>query len=134
MEKLKVNELFAGIGAYSKALKNLAIPFEVVGISEIDKYAIQSYEAVHGEVRNYGDIKEVERFDYADLWVYSSPCQDISVAGQQKGLESGTRSSLLFEVGRLLRVAKNEGNLPKYLILENVKNLVSKRFMPQFQQ
>lgn len=134
MQKIKVNELFAGIGAYSKALKNLAIPFEVVGISEIDKYAIQSYKAVHGEVKNYGDIKEVDRLDYADLWVYSSPCQDLSIAGKQKGLDSGTRSSLLFEVGRLLKIAKSEGNLPKYLILENVRNFVSKRFITQFQQ
>lgn len=130
---LKINELFAGIGAYSKALENLKIPFEVVGISEIDKYAIQSYKAVHGEVNNYGDIKDVERLNYADIWVYSSPCQDISIAGQQKGLESGTRSSLIYEVGRLLKVAESEGNLPKYLVLENVRNLVSKRFLPQFQ-
>lgn len=129
---LKVNELFAGVGAYSKALENLQIDFEVVGISEIDKYAIQSYQAVHGEVKNYGDIKESKKLDYADLWVYSSPCQDISVAGQQKGFESGTRSSLLFEVGRLLRVAKEENKLPRFLILENVKNLVGKKFKPQF--
>lgn len=133
MKKLKINELFAGIGAYSKALENLAIPFEIAGISEIDKYAIQSYKAVHGEVKNYGDIKAVRSLDFADIWVYSSPCQDISVAGQQKGLSEGTRSSLLYEVGRLLRIAKEEGTLPKYLILENVRNLVSKRFMPQFQ-
>lgn len=133
MKKLKINELFAGIGAYSKALERLKIDFEVAGISEIDKYAIQSYKAVHGEVKNYGDIKAVSKLDYADIWVYSSPCQDISVAGQQKGLSDGTRSSLIYEVGRLLRIAKDEGTLPKYLILENVRNLVSKRFFPQFQ-
>lgn len=131
---LKMNEFFAGIGAYSQALKNLQIDFEIVGISEIDKFAIQSYNAVHGEVFNYGDIQQIKRVDYADLWVYSSPCQDVSIAGRQQGLEVGTRSSLLFEVGRLLKVAKDEGNLPKYLILENVRNLVSKRFMPQFQE
>lgn len=129
---LKVNELFAGIGAYAKALENLKVNFEVVGISEIDKYAIQSYKAVHGEVKNYGNIKEAVRLDYADLWVYSSPCQDISVAGKQEGLKTGTRSSLLYEVGRLLRIAKVENNLPKFLILENVKNFVGKNFKPQF--
>ena len=65
---VKVNELFAGIGAFRKALINLNIPHEIVGISEIDKYAIKSYEAMYGKTRNYGDISKVERLDYADLW------------------------------------------------------------------
>ncbi len=134
MKKFKIIELFAGIGAYSKALQRLGIDFEIVGISEIDKYAIKSYNAIYGPTNNYGDIKEIINIDYADIWCYSSPCQDISVAGRQKGLESGTRSSLLFEVGRLLKIAKAEGKVPKYLILENVRNLVSKRFIVQFQQ
>lgn len=121
MKKIKIIELFAGIGAYSEALKNLQLDFDIFGISEIDKYALQSYQAIHGKVNNYGDIKEIKKLDYADIWVYSSPCQDISVAGQQKGLQAGTRSSLLFEVGRLLKVAQNENKLPKFLILENVK-------------
>ena len=128
-----VNELFSGIGAQRKALERLGIPHKVVGISEIDKYAIQSYEAIFGKTRNYGDITQVECLDYADLWTYSSPCQDISVAGRQAGLNKGTRSSLLFEVGRLLHAAKENGTLPKYLLLENVKNLTGKKFMPQFQ-
>lgn len=58
---LTVNELFAGIGAFRKALIRLGIPHEVVGISEIDKYAIKSYNAIYGETRNYGDISKVER-------------------------------------------------------------------------
>lgn len=61
---LTVNELFAGIGAFRKALIRLDIPHEVVGISEIDKYAIKSYNAIYGETRNYGDISKVERLDY----------------------------------------------------------------------
>ena len=64
------------------------------------------------------------------------PCQDFSVAGKQKGLidENGnqTRSGLLLEVQRLLEVAKLEGTLPKYLMLENVKNLVGKQFKSDF--
>ena len=132
---LKVNELFAGIGAFRKALINLNIPHEIVGISEIDKYAIKSYEAMYGETRNYGDISKVERLDYADLWTYGFPCQDISLAGDMKGIVRGeTRSGLLHEVERLLEVAKEEGTLPKFLIMENVKNLVSKKFIGDFQR
>ena len=122
--KLTVNELFSGIGAQRKALERLGIPHEVIGVCEIDKYAIQSYEAIFGETYNYGDITKAERLNYADLWTYSFPCQDISVAGNQKGINENTRSGLLYEVQRLLEVAKSEGTLPKYLLLENVKNLV----------
>lgn len=68
------NILFSGIGAQEAALKRLGLDFKVIGISEIDKYAIQSYEAINGPTRNYGDITQIERLDYADLWTYSSPC------------------------------------------------------------
>lgn len=135
MEKLTVNELFSGIGAFRKALINLNIPHEIVGISEVDKFAIKSYQAMYGETRNYGDISKVERLDYADLWTYGFPCQDISLAGDMKGIVKGeTRSGLLHEVERLLGVAKEEGTLPKFLIMENVKNLVSKKFIGDFQR
>lgn len=131
---LKVNELFSGIGAFRKALIRLGIPHEIVGISEIDKYAIQSYEAIFGETRNYGDISKVSKLDYADLWTYGFPCQDISLAGNQAGIIKGqTRSGLLYEVQRLLGMAALYDELPKYLILENVKNLVGKKFLPAFQ-
>lgn len=131
---LTVNELFAGIGAFRKALIRLGIPHEVVGISEIDKYAIKSYNAIYGETRNYGDISKVERLDYADLWTYGFPCQDISLAGQLKGIVKGeTRSGLLYEVQRLLAQAQSDDALPRYLIMENVKNLVSKKFRPDFE-
>lgn len=131
---LTVNELFSGIGAFRKALIRLNIPHEIVGISEIDKYAIKSYEAIYGKTRNYGDISKIEKLDYADLWTYGFPCQDISVAGHQLGIVEGeTRSGLLYEVKRLLHTAKSRGELPKYLILENVKNLVGKKFIRQFE-
>lgn len=131
---IKVNELFAGIGAFRKALERLNIPHEIVGISEIDKYAIKSYEAIYGATRNYGDISKVAKLDYADLWTYGFPCQDISQAGHQAGIIKGeTRSGLLYEVERLLSVAAEHEELPKYLILENVKNLVGKKFIKQFE-
>lgn len=132
---LLVNELFAGIGAQSAALERLGIDFKVVGIAEIDKYAIKSYEAIHGPTRNYGDISKIKKLDYADFWTYSFPCQDISVAGKQAGIEKGkTRSGLLYEVERLLEKSKGNNELPKYLMLENVKNLVGKKFKAQFDE
>ena len=129
---LKVIELFAGIGSQHQALKNLGIEHEVVAISEIDKYCLKSYEALHGSYNNLGDICKIERLPKADLWTYSFPCQDVSVAGKLAGLGEGTRSGLLYEVERLLNVAKIDNTLPKYLLLENVKNLVSKRFKNDF--
>ena len=130
---IKVNELFSGIGAFRKAMERLEIPHEIVGISEIDKYAIKSYEAIYGATRNYGDISKVDKLDYADLWTYGFPCQDISVAGQLKGIVRGeTRSGLLYEVQRLLVTSAENNELPKYLILENVKNLVGKKFKSDF--
>lgn len=133
---ITINELFSGIGAQVAALKRLGIEYETVGISEIDRFAIQSYEAINGKTRNYGDISKVESLDYADLWTYSFPCTDISLAGKQAGLTDKTgkqtRSGLLFEVERLLKKSVEDGNQPKYLLLENVKNLVGKKFKPEF--
>lgn len=133
---LKVITLFTGIGAQEAALKRLNIPYEVVGISEIDKYAIQSYEAINGSTRNYGDITKIDALDYADLWTYSSPCQDFSTAGKQAGIRNSdgslTRSGLLLHVERLLTDSVIRGDQPKYLLMENVKGLVTKKFKPDF--
>ena len=132
---IRVNELFSGIGAFRKALENFKIPHEIVGISEIDKYAIRSYEAIYGKTRNYGDISKIDKLDYADLWTYGFPCQDISVAGRGAGIVKGeTRSGLLYEVERLLLKSQKSDELPKYLIMENVKNLVSKKFIADFEK
>ena len=65
---LRLIELFAGIGSQTQALTNIGVPHTVVGISEIDKYAIQSYKAMHGEVTNFGDIREIKSLPDADLW------------------------------------------------------------------
>lgn len=82
---LRLNELFAAIGSQTQALTNIGIVHRVMAISEIDKYAIQSYEAMHGKANNLGDIRKIGELPDADLWTYSFPCQDISVAG--KGTE-----------------------------------------------
>lgn len=130
---LKVFEAFAGIGTQRMALRNLGIEHEVVAIAEIDKFAIKSYEVIHGKTHNVGDISQVQADDIPnhDLFTYSFPCQDISIAGKQGGLgkDSGTRSSLLWECNRVI-----ESKKPKYLMLENVKNLVGKKFKPSFDE
>ena len=179
MSKLRVFESFSGVGSMSMALRNLGIDFELVGTSEVDRYAILAYDAIHGDnedipipskeemlkefedkhiaynfssgkseiprglkdieklykahirSKNYGDIQLINPEDLPemDLYTYSFPCKNISVAGQMKGLEkgSGTQSSLVWESLRIIEHCK-----PKYLLMENVKNLVSKKFKPYF--
>lgn len=136
MDTIRVFEAFAGYGSQHLALKRLKrdypnFDFEVVGISEIDKYAIQAYNALHPNVPNYGDISKIDwsQVPDFDLFTYSFPCTDISISGLQQGFEegNGTRSSLLWECRKAI-VAKR----PKYLLLENVKALVSKKFLPLF--
>lgn len=129
---LRVVELFAGIGSQAKALKRLGVPHEVVCICEWDKYAYRSYEAIHGPTVNLGDITKVAYLPKCDLLTYSFPCQDLSVAGKGAGIKVGTRSGLLFEVERLLENCDTVGELPRYLLLENVKNLVGKKNKPDF--
>ena len=129
---LKVIEAFAGVGSQRMALRNLGIEHEVVGIFEIDKFALKSYEAIHGECPNLGDISKIDVKDIPDhdLFTYSFPCQDLSVAGKQKGMVRGvTRSGLLYECEKIIKHCK-----PKYLLLENVKNLVGKKNKPQFDE
>ena len=131
---LKVVELFAGIGAPRKALNNLNIDHEIVAFSEIDKYAEESYRAIHNDYTtpNLGDIKEISYLPDCDLLTYGFPCQDISIAGKGAGIKEGTRSGLLLEVERLLDTSAIIGNLPKVLILENVKALVQKKHRKDF--
>ena len=129
---LKVRTLFSGIGAPESALKKLGVDFEIVDFCEIDKYAVKSYCAIHGvdESKNLGDISKVWGRDlpYADLLVWGFPCQDISVAGKQRGIQEGeTRSGLYYEGFRILKETR-----PKYSIIENVKNLVRKSFRADF--
>ena len=126
---LRVFEAFSGDGSQSIALRNLGIEHKVVAISEIDKYAIKAYEAIHGPTLNLGDISKIDVNDIPahDLFTYSFPCQDLSVAGKQKGLGEGTRSGLLYECEKVIEHCR-----PKYLLLENVKNLVGKKFKADF--
>ena len=76
MTKLKVFEAFSGYGSQSIALRNLGIDYEVVGISEIDKYAIKAYQATHNPTKNFGDISKINPKDIPqhNLFTYSFPC------------------------------------------------------------
>ena len=127
---MRVLELFGGYGSQALSLENLCIDFKS-DLCEIDKYAIKAYNQLHGETFNYGDICSIDetKLPYYDLITYSSPCQDFSVAGKQAGGDkgSGTRSSLLWECERIIRAVK-----PKYLLMENVKNLVGKKHISNF--
>lgn len=209
-------ELFSGIGAQERSLRQLKIPYRIINTCDCEKDAVLSYAAMRFNIdeamktyqfptqdkmieelqsknlgydfmkgkhtissrtpinklkqyyisdklsNNLGDISKVERLPYADMITYSFPCTDLSVAGRGEGMvnkcscgyswpidfsnnseslicpscgakvQSSTRSGLLGQVQRLLDISKKENTLPKYLLLENVKNLVGKKFKPQF--
>lgn len=96
---------------------------------------LEKYWLANKLSKNLGDISKLDHLEYADFWTYSFPCQSISVSGKQEGIIKGkTRSGLLYEVQRLLEKANKMLALPKYLMLENVKNLVGKKFKPQFDE
>lgn len=130
---LKVVTLCSGYDSQLMAIRNLGIPYECVGWSEIDKYAIQAHNAVFPEIadRNLGDMTKIDwsKVEDFDLLFYSTPCTDFSNAGKQAGGEegSGTRSSILWWT-RYAIIQKK----PKYLVMENVKALVSDKFRPLF--
>ena len=127
--RLRVLELFGGIGACSKALERLGINYEIVDYVEIDKYAVKSFNAMHNTNFEPQDITQWNKDIEVDLLMHGSPCQDFSLAGLQKSGDkgSGTRSSLMWETIRIVEKLK-----PKYVIWENVKNLLSKKHRHNF--
>ncbi len=126
---IKLLELFGGIGACSKALERLNIEHEVVDYVEIDKYAVKSYNAIHNSNFEPQDITQWDKDIEVDLIMHGSPCQDFSLAGKQAGGDegAGTRSSLMYETIRIVSKLK-----PKYVIWENVKNLLSVKHRHNF--
>ena len=126
---LKILELFGGIGACSKALERLGIEYEIADYVEIDKYAVSSYNAMHHTNFEPQDICKWDKDIEVDLIMHGSPCQDFSLAGLQAGGDegSGTRSSLMYETIRIVNKLK-----PKYVIWENVKNMISKKHIHNF--
>lgn len=120
MKSLKILELFAGIGACSKALENLNIPHEIVDAVEIDKYAITSFNAIHGTNFEPQDITKWDKdFEDIDLIMGGFPCQTFSIAGKRKGFED-MRGTMCFEMARIIKKIK-----PKYFLFENVEGLLS---------
>ena len=126
---IKILELFGGIGACSKALERLGIEYEIADYVEIDKYAVKSFNAIHNTNFEPQDICTWDKDIDVDLIMHGSPCQDFSLAGKQAGGDegSGTRSSLMYETIRIVEKLK-----PKYVIWENVKNIISKKHRHNF--
>ena len=118
-------DLFSGIGGFHSGLEKAGM--KCVGWCEFDKFAQASYRAMYDTADLWfgDDIQKVKGHELpkADLWTFGFPCQDVSVAGKQKGIKKGTRSGLFYEVMRLLDEC--EENRPQWLVCENVKNLLS---------
>ena len=130
-EELKVLELFGGIGAIRKAFERQNIPHKVVDYVEIDEFAVKSYNAMFGTNFEPQDISKWDKDIEVDFIMHGSPCQDFSIAGLQRGGDegSGTRSSLMYETVRLVKKLN-----PKYVVWENVKNLVSDKHYHNFRK
>lgn len=122
---MKFLDFFSGIGGFRSGFEQAGM--ECVGYCEFDKFARLSYQAMYDTSNEWTatDVREVNGNDLpkADIWTFGFPCQDISIAGKQKGLQEGQRSRLFFEIMRLLDEVKE--NKPQWIIAENVKNLLS---------
>lgn len=136
-KKIRLIELFGGIGSQAMALRDIGADFEHYRLVEFDKYAVNSYNAIHNSQFMTSDIRDIhakdlgitdkEKFCY--IMTYSFPCTDLSVAGKMQGMskedwENGnaTRSGLLWEVERILKECKKE-ELPDILLMENVSQV-----------
>ena len=134
-ENVKVGTFFSGIGSPEMAFKRLKDNgvinnYESVFFCEIDKYAVKSYCAIHGEPpnKNLGDITKINgaNLPYCDIWIGGFPCQDISMAGIRRGFDfnSNTRSSLGWKMIQFLREIKDP---PKVVIFENVAAITNSK-------
>ena len=145
-KKIRLIELFGGIGSQAMALRDLGVDFETYKLVEFDKYAIKSYNKIHGtnfetlDIRNVKgvdlEIRERERYCY--IMTYSFPCTDLSVAGKMKGMSKedwkngqSTRSGLLWEVERIINELPKE-ELPDVLLMENVPQVHAEKNEAEF--
>ena len=136
---LRLIELFAGYGSQAMAFDRIGVKYEHHFVCELGKYAMKSYNAVHGTNFEPTDIRNIHAEDlnitdtdkYTYFMTYSFPCTDLSLAGKQAGMKkgSGTRSGLLWEVERLLTECKE---LPQVLFMENVPQVIAEKNMPDF--
>lgn len=122
---MKFIDFFSGIGGFHTGLEKVGM--ECIGWCEFDKFAQASYRAMYDTDNLWfgDDVTKVKGEDLpkADLWTFGFPCQDISIAGNQKGIKKGTRSGLFYEIMRL--IDECEENKPQWLMCENVKNMLS---------
>ena len=138
---IRLIELFGGVGSQAMALRNIGANFEHYRLIEFDKYPVASYNAIHGTDFKPTDITKISASDlgivdtnkYEYIMTYSFPCQDLSIAGQLKGMAkgSGTRSGLLWEVERLLNECEE---FPQVLLMENVPLVIGKKNIKDFEQ
>lgn len=141
---IRLIELFSGYGSQAMALERMGVDFEHYKAVDFDEPAIRSYNVVHGTNFPVIDVCDVhgkdleirERESYSYILVYSFPCTDISIAGQQKGMaeDSGTRSALLWEVRRILEELNEEGTMPDVLLMENVTAIHSDENRPHLKK
>ncbi|WP_149554514.1 DNA (cytosine-5-)-methyltransferase [Treponema pectinovorum] len=144
---IRLIELFGGIGSQAMALRNIGADFETYRLVEFDKYAVASYNAIHGTNFVTTDIRDIhgadlgivgkDRFCY--LLTYSFPCTDLSVAGKMQGMSrtdwkkgKATRSGLLWEVERILSELQNQ-DLPQILLMENVPQVHAEKNRADFE-
>lgn len=140
-KKIRLIEMFAGIGAQAMALRDIGADFEHWFVCEFEPHAVKSYNAIHGtnfepfDIRNVhgADLRITDKDKYAYILTYSFPCQDLSLAGKQAGMKKGggTRSGLLWEVERILNELPKE-QLPDVLLMENVPQVHSEQNKPDF--
>lgn len=129
---IQILELFGGIGSPRIALRNIGVPVKAIDYVEIDEKAVRSYNAMF---RNELEHKPQDIVGWnlkPDILIHGSPCQDFSIAGYQKGADPGseTRSSLMWET---LRIIEQMGTWkPRFVIWENVKNVLSKHMIHNF--
>ena len=124
--KIKVFETFAGMGGGHFALKLIqklvpSFEYEVVGVSEYDKFAGETYRVNHGDIKNWGDITEVDidALPDHDILTGGFPCQAFSTAGKREGVLDKRGMLVLY----LIEILKRKQ--PKYFLFENVKGLVN---------
>lgn len=141
-KSIRLIELFGGLGAQAKALERLGANFETYKYVDFEPKVVASYNAIHGTNFVPSDITKIKGSDleivdkekYEYVLTYSFPCQDLSCLRKHQGLAkgSGTRSSLVWEVGRILQELKKTNSLPQILLLENVSQIINKNNFKDF--
>ena len=125
--KIKLLDLFSGIGGFHLGLEKAGFEFDWVGFSEIDSFASKQYKRRFPYAKELGDITTIQSGDLpGDITILCGgfPCQAFSMAGKRRGFDD-TRGTLFFEIARLLRHFKDIGKPIPYFVLENVKGLLS---------